>query len=135
MEKSDRMLKTLTLKLLKTEFGVCRLGADEKIPAWCQQGSFYSMTRTSDELSIVCEQQVIPPDIKCERDWRIFKILGPLDFSLIGILAQIGQVMAEKQISIFALSTYDTDYILVRLDKVNDAEQALIGAGYQVIKE
>lgn len=125
----------LTLQLLSGKYGVCRLEADASIPSWGQKSPFYSVTRTKDELSIICLENEIPSEVKCENEWRLLKILGPLDFSLIGILAPISQLMAEQQISIFALSTYDTDYILVREAKVSDAEKALISAGYKVIKE
>lgn len=123
----------LTLELLKENYCVCRLEAQEAIPEWCEQGDFYSITKTKDELSIVCSQQYVPENIQAERDWRIFKILGPLDFALIGILSKISLLMAECKISIFALSTYDTDYILVKNDKVDEAVRALVDAGYQVV--
>ncbi len=90
-----------------------------------KNGEFFSATRTSDELSIVCCEKNIPEDIKCEKNWRILKIEGPLDFSLIGILASISSILAERKISIFAVSTYDTDYILIRDSDVNDAVEAL----------
>lgn len=125
--------KMLTLELLKENYCVCRLEAQDAIPEWCEQGDFYSMTKTKDELSIVCSQQYVPENIQAERNWRIFKILGPLDFSLIGILSKISLLMAECKISIFALSTYDTDYILVKDDKVDEAVRALVDAGYQVV--
>lgn len=125
---------TLTLKLLKESFGVCRLKSDDALPDWALKGTFHSITYTEDELSIVCETAWIPNTIQCEKTWRIFKIQGPLDFALIGILAKIGQLMADHQISIFALSTFDTDYILVKEDKVTKATHALKQAGYEVIE-
>ena len=124
----------LTLKLLKESYGVCRLNPNEAIPNWGLKGNFHSITYTEDELSIVCEAQYVPTDIQCEKEWRIFKIQGPLDFALIGILAQIGQLMAEHQISIFALSTFDTDYILVKQDKVAQAVAALKQSDYEVLE-
>lgn len=125
---------TLTLKLLKGSFGVCRLKPDDSIPDWALKGAFHSITYTEDELSIVCETAWIPNTVQCEKTWRIFKIQGPLDFALIGILAQIGQLMAEHQISIFALSTFDTDYILVKQDKVAQAVAALKQSDYEVLE-
>jgi uncharacterized protein len=122
----------LTMKLLEEKYGVCRLEKDEPIPAWCQKGEFYSITKTSEELSIVCSQRYIPEDIKCERDWRILKVEGPLDFSLIGILASISTLLAKSNISIFALSTYDTDYILIKGKDINNAITALRSEGYEV---
>lgn len=126
--------KILTMKLLKEKYGVCRLDKTDSIPNWAKDSDFFSITKTLDELSIVCSQQNIPNDIKCEKDWRILKIEGPLDFSLIGILASISTILAQKEISIFAVSTYDTDYILVKDNDVDNAIEALVNKGYEIIK-
>lgn len=125
--------KILTMKLLNEKYGVCRLDKNELIPKWAQNSDFFSITRTNDELSIVCSQVNIPSDIKYEKDWRILKILGPLDFSLIGILSSISTILAQKGISIFAISTYDTDYILVKNKDIDNAIAALIAERYEVI--
>ncbi|WP_294404582.1 ACT domain-containing protein [uncultured Clostridium sp.] len=126
--------KKLTLRLLNDTYGVCRLQKDSQIPSWAFDGEFYSITKTDDELSIVCLENSIPQDIKCELDWRIFKIQGPLDFSLIGILSKISSLMAENQISIFAVSTYDTDYILIKEDKLENAINILESDIYNIIR-
>lgn len=125
--------KILTMRLLKEKYGVCRLDKTDLIPEWSKDSDFFSITKTSDELSIVCFQDSIPNDVKCERDWRILKIEGPLDFSLIGILASISTVLAQNGISIFAISTYDTDYILVKDKDINNAVEALVNERYEVI--
>ncbi|MBI6875806.1 ACT domain-containing protein [Clostridium aciditolerans] len=125
--------KILTMKLLKEKYGVCRLGKTQLIPEWAQNSDFFSITRTSDELSIVCIEESIPDNVKCEKDWRILKIEGPLDFSLIGILASVSKILAQKGISIFAISTYDTDYILVKNKDIDNAIQSLIKERYEVI--
>ncbi|MDD3225747.1 MAG: ACT domain-containing protein [Clostridium sp.] len=125
--------KILTMKLLKEKFGVCRLEKNDLIPEWANSSDFFSITRTSDELSIVCSQDSIPNDIKCDKNWRILKIEGPLDFSLIGILAPIATILAEKGISIFAVSTYDTDYILVKNKDIDNAVEALAKEKYEII--
>lgn len=125
--------KILTMKLLNNKYGVCRLDKNELIPTWPQNSDFFSITKTSDELSIVCSQDDIPDDIKCEKDWRMLKILGPLDFSLIGILSSISTILAQKGISIFAISTYDTDYILVKNKDIDNAIAALIAERYEII--
>lgn len=125
--------KILTMKLLKEKYGVCRLGTTDLIPEWAQAGDFFSITRTEDELSIVCIQDNVPSDMKCERDWRILKIEGPLDFALIGILASISTILAQKGISIFAVSTYDTDYILIKDKDIDNAIAALVDESYEVI--
>lgn len=126
--------KILTLKLMKGMFGVCRLNKNELIPEWAQKSGFYSITKTLDELSIVCSQDNIPGDIKSEKDWRILKVEGPLDFSLIGILSSISTVLAQKGISIFAVSTYDTDYILVKDKDIANAIDALSNERYRIAK-
>lgn len=126
--------KILTMKLLKGKYGVCRLNKTELIPEWAKDSDFFSITKTSDELSIVCFEDNIPNDIKCEKDWRVLKIEGPLDFSLIGILASISTVLAQKGISIFAISTYDTDYILVKNKDIDRTIDSLIKERYEVIQ-
>jgi uncharacterized protein len=125
--------KILTMKLLKERFGVCRLNKNELIPEWAKNSDFYSITKTVDELSIVCSQNSIPSDVKCENDWRILKVEGPLDFSLVGILSSISTILAQKKISIFAISTYETDYILVKDKDIANAINALSNEKYEVI--
>lgn len=126
--------KILTMKLLEGKYGVVRLDKTELIPEWAKNSEFYSITKTADELSIVCSQKSIPSDVKWEKNWRILKIEGPLDFSLIGILSSISTILAQKGISIFAISTYDTDYILVKDKEINNAIVALSNERYEVIK-
>ncbi|GFZ31418.1 amino acid-binding protein [Clostridium zeae] len=126
--------KILTMRLLKDKYGVCRLDKNELIPAWAQKGEFFSITHTKDELSIVCYEDNIPESIKCEKDWNVLKIEGPLDFSLIGILSSISLILANKGISIFAVSTYDTDYILIKNKDIDKAVNSLIEERYEIIK-
>jgi len=121
------------MKLLQKKFGVCRLNKDELIPQWSKNSDFFSMTKTLDELSIVCSEESIPNGIKCEKDWRILKVEGPLDFALVGILSSITNVLAQQGISIFAISTYDTDYILVKDKDIKNAIDSLYIAGYRVL--
>lgn len=125
--------KKLTMKLLKDKFGVCRLNKNERVPEWAKNSEFYSITKTLDELSIVCSQDIIPSDIRCERDWRVFMVVGPLEFSLIGILAYISTILAQRGISIFAISTYDTDYILVKDKDIDHAIDALSNEKYEIL--
>ena len=124
----------LTLKLLKEKYGVARLNKESEIPTWAFKGEFYSIIKTEDELSIVSLEENIPLDIICENDWRILKIEGPLDFSLVGILSKISSLMAENSISIFAISTYDTDYILIKENNIEKAINVLEKDIYKVIK-
>ncbi|GKU25270.1 ACT domain-containing protein [Clostridium folliculivorans] len=126
--------KILTMILLKDTYGVCRLDKNELIPAWAQKGEFFSITKTTDELSIVCHEGNIPDNINCEKDWKILKIEGQLDFSLIGILSSISSILANKGISIFAVSTYDTDYILIKNKDIENAVKSLIEERYEIIQ-
>ncbi len=122
----------LVMRLFKDTYAVCRLTHNDNIPVWADIDGFCSVTRTSDELSVVCMEKSVPDEIQCEKSWRILKVEGPLDFSLIGILSSISTVLAEKCISIFAISTYDTDYILVKEKDIEKAVDALMNAGYEV---
>jgi uncharacterized protein len=114
-----------TLTLLSEKLAVCRLAPGKNIPTWATKGKFFSVTRTSEELSIVCNEDLVPPEIKAEKNWRVFKLEGPFDFSLTGILSSVLAPLAEVGISIFALSTYDTDYILIKADKLEQAVSIL----------
>lgn len=104
----------MKLQELPSIFAVCRFEPTSEIPAWVTNSRFFSITRTTDELSIVCEQPLVPIGVKSENDWRAFKVVGSLDFSLTGILASIAQPLAEAKISIFAISSFDTDFVLVK---------------------
>jgi hypothetical protein len=118
-------MNKLTLTLLSEKLAVCKLAPGKSIPAWATKGKFFSVTKTLDELSIVCDENLIPPKTKAEKNWRAFKLEGPFDFSLTGILSSVLSPLAEAGISIFALSTYDTDYILIKADKLEQAVPVL----------
>lgn len=104
----------LTLTTLPGLYAVCRLAQSEAFQPWMLDGEFCSITRTADELSLVLPQDKLPGSIQAETGWRCLKVMGPLDFSLTGILAALSGALAQAGISLFALSTYDTDYILVK---------------------
>jgi hypothetical protein len=119
----DRM-KTqhqLTLELLPQKFSVCRLAADAAIPQWAMRGAVYAVTRTEDELSIVCESKFALSSVKAEKGFRCFKLQGPFPFSMTGVLAAVLGPLAEARVSIFAISTYDTDYVMVKERAVEKA--------------
>ena len=124
----------LTLLVLAGRYGICRLGPDEPVPAWGLQGEFFSVTRTTEELSIVCAEADVPAAVLCERGWRLFKIDAVMDFSLVGIVAGISAAIAGANVGIFVLSTYNTDYILVRQPDFSAAAAALRTAGYKVVE-
>lgn len=123
----------LKMKLLKGSFGICRLDSNSSIPNWIDYEKFLSITKTDDELSIVCSEDGIPNNIKCEKNWNVIKVEGPLDFSLIGILSSISTILSKENISIFAISTYDTDYILVKNKDLQKSIDALSKQGYEFI--
>ena len=121
----------LTLSVLPETLAICRLDRETAIPVWTT-GKFVSITRTSDELSIVCDERAVPSGVKADRGWRALKIEGPLDLALTGVLASIAVPLAEAKINIFAISTFDTDYVLVKAEKLNRALGVLRSAGHAV---
>jgi uncharacterized protein len=123
---------SIRMKVWPEVFAVCRLPRDQAIPSWALQGSFYSITRTQDELSIVCLQTDVPQGVTCENGWRALQVEGVLDFSLVGILYTILQPLTQAGISIFAISTYDTDYLLVKEQDLENAASALSQSGISV---
>lgn len=122
----------MKMKLLDEKYAVCRLECEDVIPLWVNTKSFISVTRTEDELSIVCVDKNIPDEIKCEKGWRVLKVEGPLDFSLIGILANISTILAKADISIFVVSTYDTDYILIKEENLQKGIRVLDESGISI---
>ena len=104
----------LSLSVLHDRLAVCRLDKNDNIPYWATEGAFFSVSRTNDELSIICSENKVPENIKSEKNWIALKVIGPLDFSLTGIFASLANALAEAKISILAVSTFDTDYILVK---------------------
>lgn len=121
-----------SLRLLPHRLAIYRLSPSDAIPAWATSGPFFSVTRTGDELSIVCAQAIAPPETKCETGWRAFQVAGPLDFSLTGILSSLAAPLAAAGIGIFAISTFDTDYVLLKEERVSSAMEVLRAAGHQV---
>ena len=122
----------LQLRVLPETLAVCRLEPEEALPVWAAQGAFWCVAHTPDELSVVCEQGRVPAGVRTEGGWRALKVLGPLDFSLTGILAGLASALAEAGVSIFALSTFDTDYILVKEGSLGAAIAALREQGHTV---
>jgi hypothetical protein len=121
----------LTLSVLPEPLAICRLDREASVPEWAT-GNFISIARTSDELSIVCDERDMPSGVKADRGWRALKIEGPLDLALTGVLASIAVPLAEARINIFAISTFDTDYVLVKADRVAEAIGVLRSAGHVV---
>ena len=125
-------MPTVFLTLVDGRFAVCRFDPQEARPAWVSEADFSSVTRTAEELSIVCRENLVPEDVMREAGWACLKVEGPLDFSLTGVLASLAGPLAEAGISIFAVSTFDTDYLLVKAHDLEDAAVALRQAGHTV---
>lgn len=119
-------------------YAICRLPAKAPLPAWAGK-AFTSITRTADELSIVCDERRLPPDLdgldlRVARGWALLKVHGPFPLDVVGVLASVAKPLAEAEVSLFALSTFDTDYILVRRTYVNQAIAALTLAGHKLVE-
>jgi hypothetical protein len=125
-------MKQLLLSVLPERLAVCRLGPDEVIPDWVFSTWFWSITRTDEELSLILPEELVPSSWKAEKGWRCLKVLGPLDFSITGVLASVSTPLAQAGVSIFAISTYDTDYLLVRNGDFDRAKEVLVRHGHLV---
>jgi len=124
----------LKLVIVAERLAVCRLDAGAPIPDWAGGESFLSITRTRDELSVICEEHFVPSGVYASRGWRGFKIVGPLDLDLVGILVSVAVPLAQSNIGVLPVGTYDTDYVLVRDRQLNDAIKALRFAGFDVVE-
>jgi hypothetical protein len=123
----------LKLRTLPGSLAVCRLETGSSLPNWAVTGELSAAIRSPGELTIICNQAAVPPGIQHEPDWRAIGVLGRLDFSLTGVLAALAQPLAEAGVSIFALSTFDTDYILVKESALQQALEVLQLAGHQIV--
>jgi hypothetical protein len=123
----------LPLELLPDTLAVCRLAPDAAVPEWAAGSrGFVTISRTAEELSITTVQASVPSGVRCEHDYRAFRVRGPLPLNLIGILASIADPLAAAGLSIFAISTFDTDYVLVKGKDLEAALAALKRAGHRV---
>jgi hypothetical protein len=120
------------ITILSQLLAVCRLDPVEKVPPWLKRDGFVALTYTCDELSIVCDERWVPDGIQVEKGWRILKVQGPLDFSQVGVLAAIAAPLARAGVSIFVISTFDTDYILVKESSLSHAKEVLRQDGHFV---
>jgi hypothetical protein len=126
---------SLTLLVQPGELAVVRQPPDAHVPPWAftaVPGTIWSMTRTDEELSLVRAAEAVPSDARAERGWRALRIAGTIDFALTGVLASVLAPLGEAAISIFAVSTYDTDYVLVREHALSAAVDVLRAAGHDV---
>jgi hypothetical protein len=124
-------MKALKFTVLQPSFTIHRLEPGTSIPKAVFTSLFYSISQTDEELSIVAPETVRIESGKSEAGWNVLKIAGPLDFSMTGVLANIAATLAAQEISIFAISTFDTDYILVKSENLKKTKTALIAAGHK----
>jgi hypothetical protein len=122
----------LELLILEESFAICQLEAACELPAWALSTDFLSLTRTREELSIVCPAAAVPSKVKCQRGWRCLEVKGPLDFEEVGILNALTGPLADDRVSVFAISTYNTDYLLIDERDLERACRALQHYGHQV---
>ena len=120
----------LVLSVLEETFSIHRLAPDASFPEAVSECDFYSLSKTTDELSLVCPEHLAVKSGKSNPDWKCLKVAGPLDFELTGILAGITEVLAKEKLSVFAISTFDTDYILIKKQGLTAAISALQRVGY-----
>ncbi len=126
------MGREVRLRVLEGAFAVCQLPPGAEIPPQVWDGGLVSVTRTPEEISIVCPAGVEIPQARCEGNWRALRVAGQLDFSLVGILARLTRFLANAGVSVFAISTFDTDYLLVRERDLRRALTALRRGGYRL---
>jgi uncharacterized protein len=129
MSKSTRCFN---LTVLPRTLAIVRLAADAALPIWATRGEFFSMTRATDELSVVCLAGQVPDGVSVEKGWRALKVKGPFALSEVGVLAALAATLANAKVSLFAISTFDTDYLLVSEKQLSAAVAALRSAGHRV---
>lgn len=122
----------LTITIHPDRYAICRLESSAALPAWAGGGDFLSVTRTAIELSVVCGDAMMPESAHAERGRRLLQIEGTLAFTLTGVLASVAAPLAAAEISIFAVSTYDTDYLLVSEADLPRATEVLEAAGHTI---
>jgi hypothetical protein len=124
---------TLSLRVLEDRYAVCRFEPGTPVPAWAWQGSsFVTVTRTADELSVLCASSLVPDGVQAEHDWVCFKLEGPFAFTLTGILTSVLEPLRDAGVGIFAVSTFDTDYVLVKEQHFETSLRALEAWGHRV---
>ena len=122
--------RKLRYSVLEGYFAVCRLPVDESIPEWAMRRGFFSITRTADELSVVCAEENVPAGERAELGWSCLQLQGPFPFPMSGVLSAFIAPLAEAGIGIFSISTFDTDYVLVPINHLSAAKAKLEQAGH-----
>lgn len=114
-------------------FAICKLAPGDDIPVWSTESDFLSVTRSPDELSVVCDQQLIPRAVQCSRNWRMLAIDGVLDLQMTGVVSGLLLPLARVDVSVFVLSTFDTDYFMVPEHMLEQASETLKAEGHRII--
>ena len=117
--------KKFTLSILPEKLGICHITKHFPIPEWVKEAFFCSITRTRSELSIVCPQEKIPSGVMFEKDWRAFRLEGVVNMYSVGVIASLSKPLADEGISIFNISTYETNYVLVEEKNLEKAKEIL----------
>jgi len=126
-------VKSLRFRVVEGRYAVCRLAPDEAVPAWAFSGRLWSITRTPEEISIICAEDAVPASVRHEGGWAALMLEGPFAFGLTGILASALVPLAGAEVPIFALSTFDTDWILLPVAMLEQAVEALKAAGHNEV--
>jgi hypothetical protein len=121
------------LALMAEELAACRLEEGDGVPAWAWEGEFVSITRAQGELSVICAASAVPGHVPAERGWRALRVTTAMDFSVVGVAASITGPLAGAGVSVLPVATYDTDYFLVKDERLADAIEALLGAGHSIV--
>jgi hypothetical protein len=134
MQQPNDVTALLRLLILPGSFAICKLLPDSPIPSWSTYGGFFSITRTPDEISIVCTEDRVPKEIiNCSKGWRCLRVAGAMPFTAVGVLASLTAPLAAAGISVFAVSTFDTDYLLTQASDFERAATVLRAAGHIVV--
>ncbi len=123
------------VRIRHLDLAICRLSPTSPLPQWAIEGQLWSLTRTPTELSIVCRASDLPGSVPAERNWCALEVVGPLSFAMVGVLSALLAPLAADGISVFVLSTFETDWILVRKENVEAACKCLLRAGHTLVRE
>ncbi len=118
---------------MSKELAVCRLDEGDGVAAWAWKGEFVSITRARGELSVICAAEAVPEQVRAERGWRALVVTTEMDFTWTGVAASITRPLADAGVSVIPVATFDTDYFLVKEERLADAIEALLGAGHGVV--
>ena len=125
-------MTTYTLSVLPLRLAVCRFPVEDPVPDWATGGAWWNVARTHDELSVICAAEDVPDDAPADRDWTVLQVAGPFDFTVTGVIAELSAPLAGARIPILSVSTYTTDYILVKTERLPTVIEVLEQAGHTI---